>query len=247
MLRIHKQRTRAALIRALEAAPGVAAIPDEWEDMVFVETTAGQQVVIYLYDRQIERDEVLQSFHTNTKQGLHTLYILSAAMLLPEHGDIYRPEDWMALLAALHGGKIYSYRVMRLVVDITPAYFRPVGPRFEVQYGERIDVNGLQCFPVLLDGAEVLLADFELLQTVAPAPKATAQGLPMSPAAPDFYATDPYVVLGLPADADRVTIKATFRELARRYHPDIDATPGAKTRMQALNRAYRALMTSEKS
>lgn len=252
MLRIHKQRARSWLIRALEAAPNVASIPDEWEDMIFVETIQGQHVVIYLYDRQIERDDVIASFIENTRQGIHTLYILSAAMLLPEHGEIYTPEDWMALLAALYGGKIYSYRVMRMLVDIAPAYFRAAGGRrVEVAYGEKVNVEGLQCMSALIDEAAVLVADFEFAfaggrTTADTSPfAATGASTPQGSTSPDFTASDPFVVLGLPPDATRTLIKATFRDLARRYHPDVDRTPGAKTRMQALNQAYRVLMAGK--
>jgi hypothetical protein len=241
MLRIHKQRARAALINALEATPGVADIPDEWEDMVFVDTVAGEHLVIYLFDRALDTADIAHTLTTNTAQGLHTLYILSAAMLLPEHGQHYTPEDWMALLAGLYGGKIYSYRVMRLVVDICPALFFPLGPQVAVQYGPRIDVAGLRCFPVQLDADTVLLADFELANFPPPHRDDTPPDL--ATLQPDFTATDPWRVLGLPPHTDRAIIKAAFRALARRFHPDTDRTPGAKARMQTLNRAYRELMT----
>lgn len=30
-----------------------------------------------------------------------------------------------------------------------------------------------------------------------------------------------YAILGVPADADQETIKRAYRQLARRYHPDL--------------------------
>lgn len=54
---------------------------------------------------------------------------------------------------------------------------------------------------------------------------------------------DYYAVLGLLPDAEDVVIRAAFRALAQRYHPD--KYPGdpdyAKSRMAELNEAYRAL------
>jgi len=60
---------------------------------------------------------------------------------------------------------------------------------------------------------------------------------------------DPYAVLGLPRGASRVTIKATWRRLAREHHPDLvgeDAVAKrlATRRMAEINRAYEALTAS---
>ncbi len=52
----------------------------------------------------------------------------------------------------------------------------------------------------------------------------------------DFYAT-----LQLAPDADEATIKAAYREMARRYHPDVAADPRAHEQMVALNEAYEVL------
>ena len=37
--------------------------------------------------------------------------------------------------------------------------------------------------------------------------------------------TDPYIVLGVKPDASDEEIKRAYRELARKYHPDIKTTP----------------------
>jgi curved DNA-binding protein CbpA len=58
---------------------------------------------------------------------------------------------------------------------------------------------------------------------------------------------DHYRVLGVPRDADLATIRAAYRSLAKRYHPDLTASlpPGehaeADTRMREVNAAYHAL------
>jgi molecular chaperone DnaJ len=48
---------------------------------------------------------------------------------------------------------------------------------------------------------------------------------------------DYYEVLGVPRDADIKTIKDTFRQLARRYHPDISTEPGAEQRFKEIAEA----------
>ena len=57
---------------------------------------------------------------------------------------------------------------------------------------------------------------------------------------PDFYA-----LLEVAPNADDATIRAAFRQLARRYHPDVAGT-GNLERMQKLNAAYQALSDPER-
>jgi DnaJ-class molecular chaperone len=51
----------------------------------------------------------------------------------------------------------------------------------------------------------------------------------------DFYA-----VLGIPADADHVTIRRAYRILARRYHPDSGASSSAE-KFRQVTEAYETL------
>lgn len=50
-----------------------------------------------------------------------------------------------------------------------------------------------------------------------------------------------YEVLGIPRDAGAETIKAAFRRLARRYHPDISTEPDAEQRFKEIAEAYGVL------
>jgi WD40 repeat protein len=58
---------------------------------------------------------------------------------------------------------------------------------------------------------------------------------------PDNY----YAILGVPIDADEDTIKHAYRQLARRYHPDLAGEAGA-VHMKRINRAYDVLSDPEK-
>jgi molecular chaperone DnaJ len=52
---------------------------------------------------------------------------------------------------------------------------------------------------------------------------------------------DYYEVLGVRRDADAETIKNAFRQLARRYHPDISTEPDAEQRFKEIAEAYGVL------
>jgi curved DNA-binding protein CbpA len=58
---------------------------------------------------------------------------------------------------------------------------------------------------------------------------------------PDNY----YALLGVPLDADSDTLKRAYRQLARRYHPDLAGQEGA-VQMKRINRAYDVLSDPEK-
>ena len=54
-----------------------------------------------------------------------------------------------------------------------------------------------------------------------------------------------YAILGVPLDADTDTLKRAYRQLARRFHPDLAGPEGA-TQMKRINRAYAVLSDAEK-
>ncbi|MCB1887412.1 MAG: DnaJ domain-containing protein [Rhodocyclaceae bacterium] len=57
---------------------------------------------------------------------------------------------------------------------------------------------------------------------------------------------DYYAVLGVERGASAEAIRAAYRKLARKYHPDVSKEPDADVRMKALNEAYAVLSDPEK-
>jgi len=52
---------------------------------------------------------------------------------------------------------------------------------------------------------------------------------------------DYYLVLGVTKDADEIEIKRAYRELARKYHPDLNDGPESTERFKEINEAYSVL------
>ena len=57
---------------------------------------------------------------------------------------------------------------------------------------------------------------------------------------------DLYRVLNVDPGADAVVIRATYRALARRAHPDVNADPAASSKMAELNAAFEVLGDAER-
>jgi len=58
---------------------------------------------------------------------------------------------------------------------------------------------------------------------------------------------DQYEVLGLQAGADKATVRAAYRQLARQLHPDVNRSPDASDRMRRINEAYGSLSNDPRS
>ena len=56
---------------------------------------------------------------------------------------------------------------------------------------------------------------------------------------------DPYEVLGLSPKADDVVIRAAWKALIRKYHPDASTAPDAAERAARINAAFKLLVTAE--
>jgi molecular chaperone DnaJ len=57
---------------------------------------------------------------------------------------------------------------------------------------------------------------------------------------------DYYETLGIPRNADDAEIKKAYRNLARKFHPDICKEPGAEEKFKKINEAYSVLSDDEK-
>ncbi|XP_009767506.1 uncharacterized protein [Nicotiana sylvestris] len=65
-------------------------------------------------------------------------------------------------------------------------------------------------------------------------------------AAAKSTSSDPYSVLNVSRNATLKEIKASYRKLARKYHPDVNRSPGAEEKFKEISAAYEVLSDDEK-
>ncbi len=61
-----------------------------------------------------------------------------------------------------------------------------------------------------------------------------------------MVAADYYEILGVSRTADEKELKKAYRNLARKYHPDVNKDPGAEDKFKEINEAYSVLSDSQK-
>lgn len=239
---LHKVRTY--LVNELQDAPVVAEVTHDGTDIVLLKTALGQEVIIHLIERGLSLNELKDTLAENNAVGRHTLFVLWADMLLPPENGLYTPPDWMEVMHTLYDGKIYGYDTYGQYVGVFPVYFEQQSGRYGrfIRYGETIQAAKLRCDYVqvqtpYLDGYW-RMADFE-----AQTARKQAGGSRSSYTTSDRHSMSAfYTVLSIEPNADKAAIRAAYRRLAREYHPDLNQSPDATAKMQAINEAYERIM-----
>jgi hypothetical protein len=205
-------------------------------DIVLLELQSGQMLSIHLIESGIPLYEIRKIVLNNDAQGIYTLFMLWAMMMIPNDGKRYRMDDWMQGFEALNGGCVYGYDIIDQEVYLFPVYFRGTDAIRLTEYGVTLRVPQLRCHTVTIDlpGLEGTwrVADFNSTEI----PRALPRALPELEA--------DYALLGVMPGDDRDTIKQAYRILARRYHPDANPDPEAHEQMQRLNEAYAKVMAA---
>lgn len=213
---------------------------------MLVELAGGHQVSIHLIETRIPPYEIRLNLQENGAAGVHTLFILWAAMFLPDDGELFRPDPWMMALVMLYGGKLYAFDVYGKDIRIFPTFFDPIGPDvYLVRYGADIDVTRLgigestMVYPELRGTWKI--ADFEGIVPPRRRPRAERARPHHRHHTPKRVET-PWEILGVGRSAKRDEVKHAYRKLARHFHPDLNRSPEATHMMQKVNMAYQAVL-----
>ncbi|GAB4515983.1 MAG: hypothetical protein OHK0046_20390 [Anaerolineae bacterium] len=233
----------AQLVLELEIAGAVDRIVHDGADIIQLRLIDGKSLMIHLIDSSIPLYEIKHTLNANTAAGHYTLFILWCDMLLPDDGNRVRLRDWQQGIMALYGGCIYAYKIYMEKLYVFPVYFDAYGVEHIVRYGDPLDVGGLRCeaVKVAMHGLSGMwyIASFTGDPEAYHRQRAERAGTPLRGALLEYY-----LLLDLAPGVDRPAIKAAYRQLARRYHPDVNASQEAHERMQAINQAYAVIMRS---
>lgn len=243
-MRFDTHRVGAFLVDALQKArPRLEVIVDDG-DIIHVRVHPNHTAAIYLVETAISTAEIRYLIETNTREGVYTLFVLWGELLMPQHGQQFRPYDWMHTLLALYGDKIYTFDPYLGDDLVYPVHFERQAGKYtrNIRYGKPIDASKLSCAHVQVHTAGLNggcnIAEFEPRWMHG---AATAEAI---------LAHDPlaeyFTLLGIERKATpeltRIAVKHAFRRMARRFHPDVNASPGAADHMRRINEAYQVLL-----
>jgi hypothetical protein len=270
-MRFDSNYVRLHIINQLHRTPFAKIRYDDF-DVTVVDLPQGQAAAICLMERApTSLAELLDVYREHNSAKTHIVFILWCEMLLPEHGDIFEPSEWLHALHSLHNKKIYAFKNLADKVDIFPVQLERIGfgPERLVKHGQPIDIRDLNCAAIDISGGRLegrwLMADFvagSARRNAQRVYKARAddaetqrqrwyhyqqrqqyqqQSTPQ-PASP-YDAVLPYFrALGLPVGVEWEDVKQAYRALARQYHPDLNPSKEAHQRMQHINAAYAHLI-----
>ena len=233
-MRFDTHRARAYFVTRLMATAGITDIHDDGTDIVVVSTARGARVMIHLVERLMPLAELRPLFRENSDAGIHTLPLFWADLLLPAHGQLYEPDQWMQAMLRLQGNCIYGYEVFGDDVFLFGVHFRGPGWLRQIEHSPPLGFSDLQTATVDCEWPAMrgswLVCGLGELPAHHKAQETRRQHSP-------FLRAD-FARLNLPPEASIAEVRLAYRRLARHYHPDNNQAADANARMQLINEAY---------
>lgn len=229
------------LVWRLQFADMVRDVRDDG-DLILVDMKTGEQIIIYLIERQMSIQDIQYHLRTNGRDGLYTLFIFWVDMLLPRDGDVYLLDEWMQAILSVQGNRIYGFEVAGREAYFFPVFFDGTGTVRRVRYGNIVNYAMLSTAHIASDSAHLRGTwnmagfDFEAQRTAGAGqvPPAHADNTPLG-----IY----FQALGLAPNASLSAVKDAYRQLAREFHPDLNKSAEANHRMKQINDAYQRIVS----
>lgn len=231
-MRFDTIKISAYLVYLIQAQRPQMEVIDDGGDIVHIRLASDDEVMVYFIESEISDYELLNIINANSAKQIHSLFILWCDLLLPRDGMYYIPDEWMAVLLALHSDKIYAFDAYGADVFIFPIHFEGAAGARDIRYGEAIEPQTLTAKRVKTRYADQYwyVANFEISQ-------------------PTNILQVYFELLGINPSTDRQLIKRAYRHMARKLHPDMNdhaATVSEKAeitrKMQQLNEAYQKIL-----
>jgi hypothetical protein len=237
-IRYETSYASAWFVELLRASGRLGRMLHNGVDIVLFELVGGQKISAHFIDSALPLYEVRGVLEDNASRGIATLYVLWADMMLPADGQMYTPDDWMEGLFTLYNSSIYAYEIHSSEAFIFPVHFRGEGVRRLAQFGTTVSFAtlGARRVKTHLPGlhGEWLVADFGGASGTAHDDLRERAGR--------THLDAQYALLGIAPGASALEIRAAYRNLARRLHPDLNAEAEAHEAMMRLNAAYEQVL-----
>jgi len=252
-MRLDSNYVRLHVVDELQRAPFASVRYDDF-DVIVVDLPKKQSAAVCIMERETSLIDILNVFREHGSKQIHSVFLLWCEMLLPEHGDIFEPPEWLRGLVTLHNQKVYAYKTVGDQVAIFPVMFKRVGVGAErlVLHGANVRVTDLGCAFIEVSGSEKLdgrwlMADFvegrgEKRTYHAHIEQERRRFQQQHAPTPAHPMLAHFRALGIAENADWDQVKRAYRDLARQFHPDLNPAAAATGKMQQINHAYAQLM-----
>lgn len=209
-------------------------------DIILFELATGERVSAQLIESSIPLYEIKKIVEANTRDGVYSIFLLWAAMMVPDHGKVFQMTDWMNGFVALNGDRVYAYEIIDRDMYLFSVFLHGEGTRRVTEWGYPVRAGYLSLHEITttLPGLSGTwrVAVFE-------APRFTAEQA-LSGTTPMSELDAAYALLGVVQGDDRDTVRAAYYVMARKYHPDANPGEDVTAMMQRINAAYERIMAT---
>jgi len=236
---------------------------------VVISTWMGAKLYVYIVDAVPRLRDLRAILRENGRNGVGTLFLVQQS-LLPDAESVVRLADWQEVLSELHDGFFYSYRVKDKHAHLEQVHFTASNAdpdQYRVWYFRDFEIENVSVrkrdmqksikgtFYVgdIASTAYKRRMNYERVNQrfhyrtkyTQQVPPGVGSGASNSSSRSQNAKRDDvllkyYAMLGVDRNATEREIKAAFRQMAIKVHPDVSALPRqeANQRIKELNEAY---------
>jgi len=209
-------------------------------DIILFELQTGERISVQMIESGIPLYEIRKIVEANTGDGIYSLFMLWAAMMVPDHGKTFRMTDWMEGFVALNGDRVYAYEIIDREVYLFSVFLHGEGRLRVTEWGFPVRAGYIKTGEVTTDipgfSGTWRVAAFE-------APPVSAEDA-LAGTKPMSALDAAYAILGCVPGDDRETVRQAYYVMARKYHPDANPGEDATVMMQKVNAAYELVTRS---